>query len=548
MTATARNCRIYTLVALSLVLVLFALFCFPLPGGDAEYFLPTALLYIDGAGFRNPFWPLLLHTLDPSGRSAFTGHGHLYPLLLSLAGEWRVAGFYLISTVIALCNLLLSNILLQRYILSRLSVHAQKPTSWSQCICISWFFLALSSMLILFGRPETLACFWILLLAVVWRYEFIWRTVLNASLIAALFCTAPGTAVLALLILLCMELLRARPEQRTPSEILGYGFTFFAAVLLALCVILLVSYPHPIRFWFAGFLAHCLAVLRFLQSGSGVADWIDLTAVRYYLLLNPRILGIGIVVYVIGIIFVPSLLRNAPKERFAKVLFWLLLGSIAVVSLFPLVIRPASFYYVLPFLAILLLLLLNHFFYATRPARFLIYTIFLIVSLGFLRTTVLFGVYLNQGMTFRETNDEIAAIESLYGTRLAGSTLLYLFSSAPEHLHLRRTTTHWGKLASSRRPIITFQEHSSSLNPPVIPGYFLAKNHYRSGQPSVLGLKIANTVPGYQFALHLPLFHLLPDLQACHVNKPFQEHFLDWFSYRTPLDTLQLKAGRYSSH
>jgi hypothetical protein len=50
--------------------------------------------------------------------------------------------------------------------------------------------------------------------------------------------------------------------------------------------------------------------------------------------------------------------------------------------------------------------------------------------------------------------------------------------------------------------VVLQQAYRRSMEPPPIEGFTLRENHFLARQPRLMGLKLGNVVPGYNFAVY----------------------------------------------
>jgi hypothetical protein len=122
-----------------------------------------------------------------------------------------------------------------------------------------------------------------------------------------------------------------------------------------------------------------------------------------------------------------------------------------------------------------------------------------LTGLGYLRNLVLFGLFLTQGVPLAEAR---AAVRRLPPRApLAVTPSLWVVSEDYDRMTVF-------PLAEGPRPgagaVMIQQSYTGLTSPPAIPGYHLVEDRFLPRPGTLLGLRVANTTPGYGYAVYRP--------------------------------------------
>lgn len=170
------------------ILILFAGSLYPVPDGDAIYFLPAIQSFAATGKLANPLVELSVQT-DPSGAGRFLFYTPGFPLLFGSLLSWLGADSYRDALTLLACARAASVLLFTQAIVVWIQSHRPLQTRWHGVLAGA---LVLSNGLFLFasnGRPEILSMLIlsIALLAVVAVRSGIARQLILCTCIALLF-------------------------------------------------------------------------------------------------------------------------------------------------------------------------------------------------------------------------------------------------------------------------------------------------------------------------------------------------------------------------
>src|SRR6266853_2131181 len=266
-------------------ILLFAHHGYPVPDGDAQYYMPPMLRKAQNGSLVSDFSPDVMG-FDLSGKKRLVFHGYLYPLTIgSLA--WRpdyptieiVIGMFLVASLLLGCRLflVLPRIASDRLkLLDVLVVVAALPAFATSLIGHS-------------GRAETLGAP-ILTVCLLWmlRANENWHSVIYAVLLGLLAGTSPMGCVIACLVL-CLRVFY-RWEPRRALRVLciagALSFAVWAATFL--------FYPYSLTDWISGLRENAHNVIR-KEQGMDTNLW-------YRWMTQPGATGYG-TIYLLGIGF-----------------------------------------------------------------------------------------------------------------------------------------------------------------------------------------------------------------------------------------------------
>jgi hypothetical protein len=456
---------------LILSLLAFGATVFPIPSGDSQAFVPPALLLESGGGLRNPI-SALTRQLDPTGQARYLQYPPLFPWILSLlmarptpqAAYLAIAGLNAVNVI--LCALLFAR--------AGASSDTQKP-GWPAALAL----LGIATLLTgeQTGRPEVLATLWVLLAVHVHLGLPAERSWLPAGVILGLLgATHPvGGLLLGLLAVLAYAV-----RLPTVRALGAAGGTL--AVSLAVFAGVLAASPFGLRETLEGLRRHGGAVATRGSQGSLLTYWIA----------NP-----GGTFYAIPYLLLLALLAWRARERGIAIRSRTLFAA-ALLPLLAVVWRtgvqiPELSYNVLLFAPVVFAANLR---LARGPAAALAHGL---TGVGYLRYLVLFGLFLTQGVPLADAR---AAFHRLpRAARVAVTPSLWVVAEDYDRMTIF-------PMADGPPPgagaVLVQQSYTGLASPPALPGYRLAENHFIPRPGRLLGLRVANTVPGYGYALYLP--------------------------------------------
>ncbi len=150
-----------------LMVVISAVYMFPIPGGDAVAFMPAAIRYSSGFGLDNPIYPLSFAT-DIKHLGRFCQYPPLFPWIVGfLMPSPTTKSAFLILGLFSSISICLFIILLIKTIKS-----VRSSIKYDSAIIASIMIFSYAGMILpMSGRPELLASIFILALAIIFAYS-----------------------------------------------------------------------------------------------------------------------------------------------------------------------------------------------------------------------------------------------------------------------------------------------------------------------------------------------------------------------------------------
>jgi hypothetical protein len=451
-------------------LLAFGATVFPIPSGDSHAFVPPALQLESGGGLRNPISPFT-RQLDPTGQARYLQYPPLFPWVLSLLMPRATPR----AAYLAIAGLNAVNVVLCALLFARAAASVQR-TGWPAAAAA---LLGIATLLAgqQTGRPEVLATLWVLLAVHAYLLLPVERSWLPGGVILGLLgATHPmGGLLLGLLAVLAYAArLPTWRALRAAGGTLAVSLAVFAGVLAAS--------PFGLRETLEGLRRHGGAIATRGSQGSLLTYWIT----------NP-----GGTFYAIPYLLLLALLAWRARERGIAIRSRTLFAA-ALLPLLAVVWRtgvqiPELSYNVLLFAPVVFAANLR---LARGPAAALAHGL---TGVGYLRCLALFGLFLTQGVPLADAR---AAFHRLPRTaRVAVTPSFWVVAEDYDRMTVF-------SMADGPPPgagaVLVQQSYTGLTSPPALPGYRLAENHFIPHPGRILGLRIANTVPGYGYALYLP--------------------------------------------
>ena len=482
-------------VAISSFMLISSLKMWPPFDGDASSYTPPMLTYAKDNSLTNPIWAEL-KLYDPAGKGRFITHGFLYQMIVgSLAPS---PTYKSIIPIIAIFNILTLGVVSLLFYRS-ISVTSGLNIFWKGLIVTSAMLGISTSLYGDMGRPEIFATLIVGILACsIIATHVRWHWVLIAIAIGTLGCSHPvGGILLAAFSIVYMSI-------KFPGKL---ATTYlFSIMILSLSVFSLffLWYPYSLTDWIIGNLNHA--------SRAVIVTW--KANAFYFWLVSPRRFFYG-VIYMLGVVSAIYLYLCFKTKIQTK---WLFLCGIFLLSIISYYfgIRVAARNYNLMIFAAWMYALIIYtlgfwFSNSNRMVKSLskisivivIIGIFLISSLGFLRKIVLFADSMQNGMNYDQARKILSDIRNNNNGVFLLTKGLFTLTEDYDDIILEDV----GFFRYKNCDFAVYQQaNRSKTKPPQIDGFQLIKNFYSSHIPKFLGIKIANTVKGYNFAVYKKKF------------------------------------------
>ncbi len=480
------------IVALGAALLLFAFAgrAYPVPAGDSVFFITPALelathgtltnmLFIDKTEMNN--------LIDPTGQNRFLFYPPLFPLALRalMFAPTPQAAFL----AIALMNTL---VVIFSALLFYKTAAENGKISWGMVCIIALALLALMAGLdIDNGRPELLARVWVVLAALVpfyaKRYDWLWY----GLLLGLMGATHTIGAVALFLIIGTVYAAKHRTKEALKRLVFVAGL---GAMLAALIVTL---GPFSLADTIHGIFAHAGAVRGSVTSAVGTAFTVH-NLVHFYLFsaMTP-FYGLVILLMLGTGWFFYRTYRDRIKSR---TLFIICTALLALV-LAQIIYTVGHVFYISLFAPLIFAAFIAFFARTKRLGKWLTIAVLALVSLGIVRTALLFP-FMFQQPTLAEARMHFAeAAKALKeGEKIGVTGGLWTLSENYEKMYMYND---WPEPPAEDTALVFFQERYSGLvMPPLIPGCRLETDKFSQDVPHLFGIKLANTMPGYGYAVY----------------------------------------------
>ena len=470
--------------AVSAALLVFAWNAWPIPSGDAGTFVPPMLTWARGEGLVNCVWPASqLH--DPTGQQRLVSHGFLFPMIVgSLAPQ---ANFQSIALVVGVLHSATLGLWAVIFWWIRETITPGRCSWWSTTAGFLSL-VGLATFLMGFeGRPEPFVVF-LLGLGVaslfVVRISRSW--IVLGCLVGALAATHPIAC------LLCGLVVAGYGAWVLPAGRWILWLAKVGAVSLLVFAALFSWYPYSLRDWVAGCLHHSAQVMGRPPSGGFF----------YYWITAPQLTGYGFV-YLLGGCILAAFLYFRRGEAQCRAGVMVSSAALVAASYYFGGQTPARNYNVLMAAPLIYCLIFGAVCAACQQASR--YRVFLVVALmvvglsgaGFCRAVTIFPSFLKRGVKLEEGRQRLAELrKQVSGPVWLDGGLFPLVDNC-------RGVSFSDQDMFNAEAILLQQADHAMIEPPAILGYFLLESKFDLQVPRLLGVKLANSVRGYNYAIYL---------------------------------------------
>lgn len=472
-------------IASSIVLVIFAIFVFPIPGTDSFVFLPPALSYARGEGFTNAIYYVDQFT-DPTHTHRFNYYVPFFPWLLGLVA--KVAPD--VRTMFVFCALLSAGaLLLCARIFSRHAAGLQPIARWA---ALALFFYLPIYLLPTVARPENITVVFALLAYLVYQVRDRFSPLVFGLLISGIFGLMLASQILAfffafLVFALCELLREAQPLRRLP----GIAAIGFASVAIACALIAVgpIGLPETIR----GIGLH-LDFVNLRHDNS-------IRQVFYFWMLAPLSFGFGGLFLLAVFLFARQMRDKLVAASPAKhTLVWTLV-AVLLFGLVKFVLYAAPTVYnvtqfVLPISVYIIVRLAND---RSILSRKVSGVALLVVGMAgavlMFRNVALFAGVQASGKTFAASRKEAMQLIGGNSSVIVSNGLWSVFpwGSSP-------TVRITDKIKSG--DTVLLQQAYLKYLPPFAEKSDVLREWSTDGVPSIFGVKLASTAQGYGFVMY----------------------------------------------
>lgn len=481
---------LFALILAALFLV-FAKYAYSVPAGDSQFFLVPAIQFAKNGLLVSPLFPderTMDLIIDPTGARRFLFEPPLFPLVLS----WLmpVASAHGIFWSLAFINIAV--LFLTAFLFYRVVKLSNINGQWSRVLLVILSVTALASSLAETGRPETLVRLFVTLALFVHFYvpkKYDW--IFYGIFLGLISATHPALGVISIFVL-GIYFGSVLPFNKI---ILKTAALFLTAFPVALGMISLG--PFGVKETVEGVWANAVTVSHGISLGA--KDFLKLpNLINYYFTSQSApFYGFVIVLTVIAGFFFFFKYRQKIFSLRTTIFF----GSALIAVLVKLVFSAGHIFYITAF-APLIFLILFHFFLKTGfLGKFLTVSVLVLVSVGIIRTTLLFPFFLRQHPTLKEARANFAEIISAHLSSLIGITgSLWPLTENYKNVY---SYNSWPEKPKPGTGLVFFgQRYSGLLSPPKIKGCEIINDKFSKKIPKLLGFKLGSTMPGYGYAVY----------------------------------------------
>jgi hypothetical protein len=477
-------------VVLAAYMVCAGLTGYPLPFGDAPYFMPASIQLANGHGFTNPVFDQA-RKYDALGIARFIYHGFTFELLLAalIRPLMAICGAASIASVAALGLIHAAGILA----LSETCVpflRRSRRVTLSCCIAALGLTVYSAIMFLFCGRPEELAALpvCVIVLAIYSLGVSTVTVVLSGVCIGVIASISPLPAALAGLLfstyLASVEGLRPWLIHTLSAGVIALAVFFGLAVTI---------YPYPV-----------IDLIRGIQIHAATVETVVGFRILHVFIANADLPVFGFVLCLVVTAGIVQAFRG--RRLWSERALLAVLVVLFVAALIRFVFNAYLTYNIVPLWpACLAFIIWSTGLNPGRKARDLMWPIALVValalpSIGFLRIVLLYPFFLHSGTPQAEA-------QALFARQLATipEPLLYVSRSVFLLTDDYNRIVDYGDKVPQGKVLVMTQYRSGRTVPEVLPGYQMIYENFNPSPVKLFGISVANTIPGYQFVIYRPI-------------------------------------------
>jgi hypothetical protein len=224
-------------ISISILLIVYAVLVFPLPGTDSFVFMPPALSFAKDQGMTNHLYYVADFT-DPTHNNRFNYYVPFFPMMLGWLSRMKpdIRTIFLICSLFSVTGIALFTATIKGYLTDKLTPQTKLG------LILTFTFLSIY-LLPTVGRPENFSGLFIFLIFLLYRIRTQIKPVLYFPVIIILFSVLFSTQIIGLffsfLFYALFEVLNSKNVLLKCVELVAV----FAAVVGGFCLILALS-PH----------------------------------------------------------------------------------------------------------------------------------------------------------------------------------------------------------------------------------------------------------------------------------------------------------------
>lgn len=464
------NLVLSVIIILSIFQILFAIYHYPLLASDGIAFLPAAINYGNNNGLINEVYNITRLLNGDSNAALYINYPPIFPLLFGLLYRLTLnihLNFAFVHIFLMILFVFISNRLFN--VLSD-----NRKILLLFLILLSWNTQLSPGT----GRPESLGQLLFLLLvicSVLYKYKVTYF--LSGLFIVCIGFTHPVLGVYSCFLLLIYYVYI---NVKFKSLIL-----VIAGVFAGLFLVLLV-YPYKFSLLREGILRHGQIVTG--RSEFSIMKFI------YYHFTNPDI-TCYFLVFIISLCCYYFVFKSCVISQSNKILvFFLHVVLISVILYFTFQTIEASYNLYVLFPLFGFLILSNSLFLRSNLKFYTILFFLTLSCFGYVRRIILFPFHVIQGHSFTMAKSELSFLEKS-NDKIFVPTSFYILFEKMQNLT--------DDIDDPLLGYVIQQQNFSSVNQPArIAGFDLVHSTFCDSSVKILGLKLASSPPGYQYALY----------------------------------------------
>lgn len=481
---------VFFCILLAALFIIFAKNAYPVPAGDSQFFLVPAIQFAKNGLLISPLFPdekTIDLIIDPTGMRRFLFEPPLFPLILSqLMLAPASYGIFFALGFINIALLFLSAFLFYKFAVKN------RELKWSSVFLIFISLLALTSSLAETGRPETLARLFIVLALlasffILKKYDWIFYGIF----LGLIFATHPALGFISILVLGIFFGATLKFKEiilKGSALILIAFFTVLGAISLG---------PFSIKETIEGTWANAITVSHALSTSNH--EFLEFrNLIKYYFTSQAApFYGLVIILTIIAGLFFFFKYRQKIVSLRATVFF-----GVALIAVFiKLIFSAGHIFYITAFAPVIFLVLFYFFLKTGSLGKISTVLVLILVSIGIIRTTLLFPSFLKQRPTLKQARVDYAKIVSGRPNSLVGITgSLWPLTENYKNVY---SYNSWPEKPKTDTDLVFFgQRYSGLLKPPKIKGCEIIDDKFSKEAPKFLGFKLGNTMPGYGYAVY----------------------------------------------
>ncbi len=482
-------------ITLAIITVAFGYTGYSLHGSlDSTFFIPPAISLAIGQGFRNPISDLRSEWGDPTGQERYLYFPPLFSLVISsfilkTSSIPPSQQAFLGTGILSAIAILLTSLVFYKVA----TLHGKKFDFLSAFLISSILFIILRTLWSIMSRPETLESIFLatgFLIALGARRP--WKLIISfATILGLMAATHPfGTLFFASFVGLFFSFIYKWRRS------LAYTGAVYALGVVAFFVIMQAS-PYGIFETFTGVLNHSSHELQRIS--------IDLAVV---FIKSPHAILYGMMMIFSAFFCAHFYLRH--RDRIKALFPFLIFATIICFLMAYFILIEIKTYYALLFSILIFSFFIYYITHVLniRPLKYSLLLFVAFFAVLSLKTLLIFPFYIKDGTSIANGRVEFEKIIARYPRTdmfLAGS--LWVLSENYDQFH---SISDLPMDRKTRPPLLIVLDQNQSymeLDPTPEPlteveGCPLIENRFVGKIPELFGVKLANAMPGYGFAVY----------------------------------------------